>query len=634
MRNFFWCRGLVRAWFSPSTFLGLRLPNKACLLSLKCLSSVGTHHWCFSFSVLKVRHKELFSFTITVFLEVAETSFLVEVGSRFVRFFLLSLCRFTAELKALWESLFFYAGSFPFLDPCIPFLGPIDFDFAVHRSNHSLTVFVLVSIMHLQEMVFGCFLCIIVLSCFFRRWVSYYVTVLANHNTVDFWVADNHSLLKALFSFLLCTFCLLWSRKNFGKLVWVLLVFDLRRKLLFFWWHCNYIGRIAFVVNFNLIFLGLICHSDFGCLELRLWIRELNLSFLDEFSFCDGLLIQILQQHVKLFDLVITFLFQVFAWNRFSLLISLFEHLQVSLQVGDSLLVWLLNWLLLDLMKRLNLVQFFKIILFSILLFLLKRIGHLLAQDKIVHALFFQLKFEHLKFFLPLACLFFFWLLNRLRLISFWNHYQSLLLVSNRLESLLSRTRSRLRLSDQVILFNVAESIFGTKVLKWLVVLLMIGNEHLQLFDDLLFWLLNLLLFYLVKRFNLFQFIKIILSSVLLFLLKRIRHLLAQVDTIHALFFQLRFELLKFLLPLAWFFLVRCLSVYCCLLMIGNEQLQVRDSLLVWLLNLFLFHLVKRLNLVQLFKIILFRILFFLLFFLKSVGNLLAQVKIIQTLFF
>ena len=321
-------------------------------------------------------------------------------------------------------------------------------------------------------MVFGCFLCIIVLSCFFRRWVSYYVTVLANHNTVDFWVADNHSLLKALFSFLLCTFCLLWRRENFWKLVWVLLVFDLRRKLLFFWWHCNYIGRIAFVVNFNLIFLGLICHSDFGCLELRLWIRELNLGFLDEFSFCDGLLIQILQQHVKLFDLVITFLFQVFAWNRFSLLISLFEHLQVSLQVGDSLLVWLLNWLLLDLMKRLNLVQFFKIILFSILLFLLKRIGHLLAQDKIVHALFFQLKFEHLKFFLPLACLFFFWLLNRLRLISFSRLFARTLLpyLSNRLEALLSRTRLRLSASAISMPFNITKPILSIKVLKRLII--------------------------------------------------------------------------------------------------------------------------------------------------------------------
>jgi hypothetical protein len=191
--NFFGCRGLIRAWFSPSTLLGLRFANKACLLS--CLSSVGAQHWRFSFSILKVGHIELFSFAITIFLKVAETSFLVEVGSWFVKFFLLGLCRFTAELEALWESLFFYAGSFPLLDPCIPFLGPIDFDFAVHCSNHSLTVFILVSIMHLQEVVFGCFLCIIVLSCFFRRWVSDYVTVLANHSTVDFRVADNHSLL-------------------------------------------------------------------------------------------------------------------------------------------------------------------------------------------------------------------------------------------------------------------------------------------------------------------------------------------------------------------------------------------------------------------------------------------------------
>jgi hypothetical protein len=175
-------------------------------------------------------------------------------------------------------------------------------------------------------------------------------------------------------------------------------------------------------------------------------------------------------------------------------------------------------------MKRLNLVQCFKIILSRILLFLLKRIGHLLTQDNIFHALFFQLKFEHLKFFVRLACFFFFWLLNLLRLISFCNHYQSLLFVSNLLESLLSRTRSLLRLSCQVISFDVAESILGTEVLKFLVVLLMIYNGHLQLLGDFLVWLLNLLLFYLMKSLNLFRFFKIILSSVLIFFLKREGH--------------------------------------------------------------------------------------------------------------
>ena len=141
------------------------------------------------------------------------------------------------------------------------------------------------------------------------------------------------------------------------------------------------------------------------------------------------------------------------------------------------------------------------------MLFLLKRVGHL-AQILFFFTLFFQIKFEHLNFFLQFACFFFFWLLNLLRLISFWNHYQSLLFVSNLLESLLSRTRSLLRLSCQVISFDVAESILGTEVLKFLVVLLMIYNGHLQLLGDFLVWLLNLLLFYLMKRYNLYLFFR------------------------------------------------------------------------------------------------------------------------------
>ena len=101
----------------------------------------------------------------------------------------------------------------------------------------------------------------------------------------------------------------------------------------------------------------------------------------------------------------------------------------------------------------------------------------------------------------------------------------------------------------------------------------MIYCGHLQLLGDFLVWLLNLFLFYLMKRLNLFQFFKIILSSVLLFPLKRFGHLLVQIKIFYAFFFQLRFELLKFLLLLVWFFLVRCLSVYCSLLMIGYEHL-------------------------------------------------------------
>jgi hypothetical protein len=106
------------------------------------------------------------------------------------------------------------------------------------------------------------------------------------------------------------------------------------------------------------------------------------------------------------------------------------------------------------------------------LLFLLKRIGHLLAQDKIVHALFFQLKFEHLKFFLPLACLFFFWLLNRLRLISFSRLFARTLLpyLSNRLEALLSRTRLRLSASAISMPFNITKPILSIKVLKRLII--------------------------------------------------------------------------------------------------------------------------------------------------------------------